>query len=177
KNNKVTDGMKEINQKLQAILTSEGLDGVLLAGISENELDSMHDYHEKNGINEYEKNMILQFEEKVLNLLNDKIVASNALVALIEGMTHEEEDVILADDPAIVALYDFSQKYKFSLGDADLTQIKFGELKEISDDIAEKAVEWQEIVLEIEGGRSEDEFEDRLEDILEMAKEDLFEKD
>lgn len=144
--------------------------------LSDKEIDAIEDYYKDQNVGEYEKQMIEKFKKNLIDAIKEKIRRIEELKKLldVDGLDKNRRVKDL-DNDAEKSLYEKIQLYcdDYKL---NWNEVRKDKIKEFYKDIKEKGEELEDCIEDIENSDSDD-YGDELSDLLEIVKEDLFEKE
>lgn len=142
--------------------------------LSDEDIDAIEDYYKDRNIGKYEQQMIKEFKKNLIEAIKEKIRRIEELKTLLDGLDKNRRVKDL-DNDAEKSLYEKIQLY---CADYKLNwnEVRKDKIKEFYKDIDEKREELEECIENIENSDSDD-YGDELSDLLEIVKEDLFEKE
>lgn len=147
--------------------------------LSDKDIDAIEDYYDNNNVGEYEKQMVEEFKAKLLLAIDKKIGDINKLCEMLNnaGLSESERKVKNLDqNDAEKSLYEKIQLY---CADYKLNwnEVKKDKIKEFYKDIDEKREKLEDCIEDIEISDDDDSYGEILSDLLEIVKEELFEKE
>ena len=143
--------------------------------LSDNEIDAIEDYYDNNNVGQYEIDMIKEFKDKLLRAIDKKIGRIEEIKALLDELDKNRRVKDL-DNDAEKSLYEKIQLY---CADYKLNwnEVKKDKIKEFYKDIDEKREKLEDCIEDIEISDGDDSYGEILSDLLEIVKEELFEKE
>lgn len=142
--------------------------------LSDEDIDAIEDYYKDRNIGKYEQQMIKEFKKNLIEAIKEKIRRIEELKTLFDGLDKNRRVKDL-DNDAEKSLYEKIQLYcdDYKL---NWNEVRKDKIKEFYKDIKEKGEELEDCIEDIENSDSDD-YGDELSDLLEIVKEDLFEKE
>lgn len=143
--------------------------------LSDKEIDDIEDNYDTDNVGDYEKQMIDDFKKRLLDAINTKIGRIEEIKALLDELDKNRRVKDL-DNDAEKSLYEKIQLY---CADYKLNwnEVKKDKIKEFYEDIDEKREKLEDCIEDIEISDGDDSYGEILSDLLEIVKEELFEKE
>lgn len=143
--------------------------------LTDKDIDAIEDYYDNNNVGQYEIDMIKEFKESLLAAINTKIGRIEEIKALLDELDKNRRVKDL-DNDAEKSLYEKIQLY---CADYKLNwnEVKKDKIKEFYEDIDEKREKLEDCIEDIEISDGDDSYGEILSDLLEIVKEELFEKE
>lgn len=146
--------------------------------LSDNDIDAIEDWYDNNNVGEYEKQMIDDFKDKLIVAINEKIRRIESLLGMLdkEGLSESERKVKKLDQndaekAALEAIKVYCADYK-----VNYHEVANDEIAEFYDDLDDKKKELLKCIDKIKNS-DDDSYGEILSDLLEIVKEELFEKE
>lgn len=155
-----------------------GSDNISALILSDDEIDAIEDYYDKNDIGAYEKDMIKEFKTKLLVEINNKIARIDELTTILSpyknvlrdvkdfGKTNEAEKI------ALEAIKVYCTDYN-----VNWHEVRKDSVKEFYEDLIDKKEDLAECIDDINNPDADDTYGEILADLFEIVKEELFEED
>lgn len=161
----------EVASSIEKILQADDISTVFL---TDDELDRIEDYYEKNHVDEYVKTAVAELKNKLKELIGDKKTKINSLLRSVEKVDDKSQTVVLPQSlkDEIIA---FCNEYNFELEFDINGNVKRKDMEEFKEELEEEIEELDECLEEID--ESDDDYGEVLADLLEMLKEDIFNND
>lgn len=147
--------------------------------LSDNDIDAIEDYYDNNNVGEYEKQMVDEFKAKLLLAIEKKIGKIENLLGMLdkEGLSESERKVKKLDQndaekAALEAIKVYCADYK-----VNYHEVANDEIAEFYEDLDDKMKELLECIDDINNPDGDDSYGEILSDLLEIVKEELFEKE
>lgn len=145
--------------------------------LSDEQIDDIEDYYDKNNVGEYEKQMIDKFKVELLRAINKKIGRIQELMTMLDGLDKNRrvkdlENGTDGEKEIFKAIKLYCADYKLNLN-----EVRKDKIEEFYEDIAENEEELSECIEDIEKPDSDDSYGKILSDLLEIVKEELFEQE
>lgn len=147
--------------------------------LTDKEIDDIEDYYENNNVGDYEKQMIDDFKDKLIVAINEKIRRIESLLGMLdkEGLSESERKVKKLDQndaekAALEAIKVYCADYK-----VNYHEVANDEIAEFCDDLDDKRKELLKCIDDINNPDGDDSYGEILSDLLEIVKEELFEKE
>lgn len=143
--------------------------------LSDKDIDAIEDWYDTDNVGDYEKQMIDDFKKRLLDAINTKIGRIEEIKALLDELDKNRRVKDL-DNDAEKSLYEKIQLY---CADYKLNwnEVKKDKIKEFYKDIDEKREKLEDCIEDIEISDGDDSYGEILSDLLEIVKEELFEKE
>lgn len=157
-----------------------GSDNISALILSDDDIKKIEDNYNKNNVGEYEKQMIDDFKKELLVAINEKINRINDLCEKLnnEGLSESERKIKDLENGTDVekeifnAIKLYGVDYKLNWN-----EVKKDKIKEFYEDIDEKREKLEDCIEDIEISDGDDSYGEILSDLLEIVKEELFEKE
>lgn len=157
-----------------------GSDNISALILSDDDIKKIEDNYNKNNVGEYEKQMIDDFKKELLVAINEKINRINDLCEKLnnEGLSESERKIKDLENGTDVekeifnAIKLYGVDYKLNWN-----EVKKDKIKEFYKDIDEKREKLEDCIEDIEISDGDDSYGEILSDLLEIVKEELFEKE
>lgn len=148
--------------------------------LSDKDIDAIEDWYDTDNVDEYEKQMIDDFKKELLVAINEKINRINDLCEKLnnEGLSKSERKIKDLENGTDVekeifnAIKLYGVDYKLNWN-----EVKKDKIKEFYKDLGEKKEDLQECITDINNSDGDDSYGEILSDLLEIVKEELFEKE
>lgn len=147
--------------------------------LSDKEIDAIEDYYDNNNVGEYEKQMIDDFKDKLIVAINEKIRRIESLLGMLdkEGLSESERKVKKLDQndaekAALEAIKVYCADYK-----VNYHEVANDEIAEFCEELFDKKKDLLECIDDIKNSDGDDSYGEILSDLLEIVKEELFEKE
>lgn len=147
--------------------------------LSDKEIDAIEDYYDNNNVGQYEIDMIKEFKDKLLLAIDKKIGDINKLCEMLNnaGLSESERKVKNLDQndaekAALEAIKVYCADYK-----VNYHEVANDEIAEFCDDLVDKRKDLLECIDDINNPDGDDSYGEILSDLLEIVKEELFEKE
>lgn len=148
--------------------------------LTDKEIDDIEDYYENNNVGDYEKQMIEKFKGRLLDAINTKIGDIDKLCEMLNnaGLSESERKVKKLEngtneEKAIFnAIVRYCAYYK-----VNYHEVANDEIAEFCDDLDDKRKELLKCIDDINNPDGDDSYGEILSDLLEIVKEELFEKE
>ena len=145
--------------------------------LSDNEIDAIEDYYDNNNVGEYEKQMVEEFKAKLLLAIDKKIGRIDELLKILKPWEKDERKVKNLDQndaekAALEAIKVYCADYK-----VNYYEVANDEIAEFYEDLEKNKEKLQKSLKKINENDDDDDYGDILADLLEIVKEELFEKE
>ena len=147
--------------------------------LSDNDIDAIEDYYDNNNVGEYEKQMVDDFKDKLTVAINEKIRRIESLLGMLdkEGLSESERKVKKLDQndaekAALEAIKVYCADYK-----VNYHEVANDEIAEFYEDLLDKKKDLLKCIKKINNPDGDDSYGEILSDLLEIVKEELFEKE
>ncbi len=147
--------------------------------LSDNDIDAIEDYYDNNNVGEYEKQMVDDFKDKLIVAINEKIRRIESLLGMLdkEGLSESERKVKKLDQndaekAALEAIKVYCADYK-----VNYHEVANDEIAEFYEDLLDKKKDLLKCIKKINNPDGDDSYGEILSDLLEIVKEELFEKE
>ncbi len=147
--------------------------------LSDNDIDAIEDYYDNNNVGEYEKQMVEEFKAKLLLAIDKKIGDIDKLCEMLNnaGLSESERKVKNlnqndAEKAALEAIKVYCADYK-----VNYHEVANDEIAEFYEDLDDKMKELLKCIDKIKNSDDDDSYGEILSDLLEIVKEELFEKE
>ena len=147
--------------------------------LSDKDIDDIEDNYNKNNVGEYEKQMVEEFKAKLLLAIDKKIEDIDKLCEMLNnaGLSESERKVKKLDQndaekAALEAIKVYCADYK-----VNYYEVANDEIAEFYEDLVEKKKDLLECIDDINNPDGDDSYGEILSDLLEIVKEELFEKE
>lgn len=146
--------------------------------LTDKEIDDIEDYYDNNNVDEYEKQMITEFKKNLIVAINEKIRRIDELLNnILKPWEKDERKVKHLDQndkekAALEAIKVYCADYK-----VNYHEVANDEIAEFCDDLDDKRKELLKCIDDIKNPDGDDSYGEILSDLLEIVKEDLFEKE
>lgn len=145
--------------------------------LSDNEIDAIEDYYDNNNVGEYEKQMVEEFKAKLLLAIDKKIGRIDELLNILKPWEKDERKVKNLDQndaekAALEAIKVYCADYK-----VNYYEVANDEIAEFYEDLEKNKEKLQKSLKKINENDDDDDYGDILADLLEIVKEELFEKE
>lgn len=147
--------------------------------LSDKDIDAIEDYYDNNNVDEYEKQMIDDFKDKLIVAINEKIRRIKSLLGMLdkEGLSESERKVKKLDQndaekAALEAIKVYCADYK-----VNYHEVANDEIAEFYEDLDDKRKELLKCIDKIKNSDGDDSYGEILSDLLEIVKEELFEQE
>lgn len=147
--------------------------------LSDKEIDAIEDYYDNNNVGQYEIDMIKEFKDKLLLAIDKKIGRIDKLCEMLNnaGLSESERKVKKLDQndaekAALEAIKVYCADYK-----VNYHEVANDEIAEFYEDLVEKKKDLLECIDDINNPDGDDSYGEILSDLLEIVKEELFEKE
>ena len=147
--------------------------------LSDNDIDAIEDYYDNNNVGEYEKQMIEEFKGRLLAAINTKIGRIKSLLDMLDnaGLSESERKVKKLDQSntekaLLEAIKVYCADYK-----VNYHEVANDEIAEFYEDLLDKKKDLLECIDDIKNPDGDDSYGEILSDLLEIVKEELFEKE
>ncbi|MGN0961937.1 MAG: hypothetical protein ACI4PF_07090 [Christensenellales bacterium] len=166
----LTKKQNELINIIDNYLIDENINTLIL---DEEEIEKLIDYYEDHNINEYSINFITKFKNKLIEVANNKLSDIANLVEELEPYAIDSE-LIISDFDKQNEVEQFCTKYSCYL-DLDWNDLKYEDILDFCEELNEYREELLESLEEINEFDGED-YDDLLEDLFDLVKEELFEE-
>lgn len=145
--------------------------------LSDKDIDAIEDWYDTDNVGEYEKQMIEEFKAKLLLAIDKKIGRIDELLKILKPWEKDERKVKKLDQndaekAALEAIKVYCADYK-----VNYYEVANDEIVEFYKDLIEKQEDLRECIDDINNPDSDDSYGEILSDLLEIVKEELFEKE
>lgn len=147
--------------------------------LTDKEIDDIEDYYDNNNVGEYEKQMVEEFKAKLLLAIDKKIGDIDKLCEMLNnaGLSESERKVKNlnqndAEKAALEAIKVYCADYK-----VNYHEVANDEIAEFYEDLDDKMKELLKCIDKIKNSDDDDSYGEILSDLLEIVKEELFEKE
>ena len=176
---RVTDDKGNITKdKQDDFIKSLSFDNLI--GLTDDEFDNIMDYTEEQ-IETWTEEVQRDFLNKLIELLDDKLNEMNSLIAKLKPFQDSELDSFIVDKDILGLIENFLNKYKGMIDelfddDFNINNISFKLAGEIYEKLVDEVKDYNEIRAEINESNITD-YEDLIEDLMEMAKDSIIQDD
>lgn len=146
--------------------------------LSDNDIDAIEDYYDNNNVGQYEIDMIKEFKKNLIVAINEKIRRIDELLNnILKPWEKDERKVKHLDQndkekAALEAIKVYCADYK-----VNYHEVANDEIAEFCDDLDDKRKELLKCIDDINNPDGDDSYGEILSDLLEIVKEELFEKE
>lgn len=146
--------------------------------LSDKEIDAIEDYYDNNNVGQYEIDMIKEFKKNLIVAINEKIRRIDELLNnILKPWEKDERKVKHLDQndkekAALEAIKVYCADYK-----VNYHEVANDEIAEFCDDLDDKRKELLKCIDDINNPDGDDSYGEILSDLLEIVKEELFEKE
>lgn len=145
--------------------------------LSDNDIDAIEDYYDNNNVGEYEKQMVEEFKAKLLLAIDKKIGRIDELLNILKPWEKDERKVKNLDQndaekAALEAIKVYCADYK-----VNYYEVANDEIAEFYEELFDKKKDLLECIDDIKNPDGDDSYGEILSDLLEIVKEELFEKE
>lgn len=168
------DKQNEVMTSVMNVI-SDWSSGIVTKFLDDDELDALEEYYENHHIKDYAKSALNDLKSKLKNEVDKKMQYIDTFLKEFAEVDDNSSYVTLSAD-MILQLNYFGGKYGFDLGFTPLAVVRGKDIVKLKEELADCREDLEECLEEIDD-TDEDDFGDALSDLLDIMKEDIFNRD
>ena len=168
------DKQNEVMTSVMNVI-SDWSSGIVTKFLDDDELDALEEYYENHHIKDYAKSALNNLKSQLKSEVDKKMWYIDMFLKEFAEVDDNSSYVTLSAD-MILQLNYFGGKYGFDLGFTPLAVVRGKDIVKLKEELADCREDLEECLEEIDD-TDEDDFGDALSDLLDIMKEDIFNRD